>query len=111
MECPRCGGDLTTFALGGEKATAVVCESCGFSGVPASHRYEGGEPESWDRAMERFESENLSAERTCLIGREAGVRIPFDEPDAETKPGIDIDDFEATVTVAASLDAGAEDES
>ena len=110
MECPRCGGNLMTFAVGGTEATAVVCESCGFSGVPASHRYEGGDPESWDRAMERFDSENPSAERTCLIGREEGIRIPFDDSDSETESGIDIADLEETVTVAASLDSGSEEE-
>lgn len=110
MECPRCGGNLTTFALGGAKATAVVCESCGFSGVPASHRYEDGDPESWDRAIERFDSDRPSAERTCLIGRQEGVRVPIDEPDSETESRVDIDDFEETVSVAASLDEGSEDE-
>lgn len=109
MECPRCGGNLETFAVEGAEATAVVCESCGFSGVPASHRHEGGEPESWDRAIERFDSNRPSPERTCLIGRQEGVRVPIDEPDSETGSRVDIDDFEETVSVAASLEAGAED--
>ncbi|WP_275883489.1 hypothetical protein [Halorhabdus sp. BNX81] len=110
MECPRCGGNLETFAVGGTEATAVVCDSCGFSGVPASHRYEGAAPESWDRAMERFENENLSTEHTCLVVREEGVRVPVDDPDFETESRVDIDDFEETVTVAASLHTKSENE-
>ena len=111
MKCPRCGGNLSTFALGGANATAVVCESCGFSGVPASHRPEGGEPESWDRAIERFDSDRPSAERTCSIGRQEGVRVPVEDPDSETASRVDIDDFEETVSVAASLEAGTKNES
>ncbi|CCQ32450.1 hypothetical protein HTIA_0300 [Halorhabdus tiamatea SARL4B] len=88
----------------------MVCESCGFSGVPASHRYEGGEPESWDRAIERFDSDRPSAERTCRIGRQEGIRVPVVEPDPETESRVDIDDFEETVSVAASLEARPEDE-
>lgn len=111
MECPRCGGTLTTFAFGGAEAAAVVCESCGFSGVPATHRYEGRDTESWDRAMERFDNERPSAERTCLIGRQAGIRVPTEEQDAEAGSRVQVEDFEETVSVGASLDAGSKDES
>ncbi|WP_135663599.1 hypothetical protein [Halorhabdus rudnickae] len=103
MECPRCGKDLATFAIEGTEATAVVCESCGFSGVPASHRHEDSETETWDRAMKRFESEQLPPEATCLIGREDGVSIPNDGSDSETGSGTTMAEL-GTVTVAASLD-------
>lgn len=53
MECPRCGGSLTTFTLAGSRAT--VCESCEYVGVPADHRPEPhDESESWQEALERF---------------------------------------------------------
>lgn len=56
MECPRCEGPLTTYAL--EGARAVVCEDCEYVGVPADLRPAGeGEEESWDDALDRFRSE------------------------------------------------------
>ncbi|MFB6095790.1 MAG: hypothetical protein ABEJ74_00185 [Haloferacaceae archaeon] len=52
MECPRCGGVLTTFTLG--EARAVVCESCEYVGVPIDHQPPPGEEgESWDEVLER----------------------------------------------------------
>lgn len=60
--------------------------------------------------MERFENENLSTEHTCLVVREEGVRVPVDDPDFETESRVDIDDFEETVTVAASLHTKSENE-
>lgn len=52
MDCPRCGGSLVTYALGEEQT--AVCESCGYVGVPADHRTQGTDPESWDEALRRF---------------------------------------------------------
>lgn len=53
MECPRCGDPLTRYVLGGREA--VVCESCGYIGVPVEHHGELREIESWDDAIARFE--------------------------------------------------------
>jgi hypothetical protein len=55
MECPRCGEELTTFTLDGNRS--VVCEACEYVGVPADHHVDRGEGESWDEALERFHGE------------------------------------------------------
>ena len=52
MECPRCGGQLETYSLDGEKA--VGCGSCGYVGVDVEHYREPDDAESWDEALERF---------------------------------------------------------
>lgn len=54
-DCPRCDGELTTFTLG--KATAFECESCGYVGVEADHTGEPSRIETWEEAMQRYESE------------------------------------------------------
>jgi len=51
-ECPRCGSELTTFALAG--AEAIACDDCGFVGVEADHSGEPRVVESWEQALERF---------------------------------------------------------
>lgn len=75
MDCPRCGGDLVSYELEGEEA--VVCEGCGYVGVPADHRPEGEEPETWTRALRRFR-ERHRAEREA-----GGERVAL-EVDGET---------------------------
>lgn len=52
MECPRCNGPVESFTLG--EATAVVCETCGYVGIPTDHRVVSGSSESWEEALERF---------------------------------------------------------
>lgn len=48
--CPRCGGDLTTYALG-ERET-VMCEACGYSGVAVEHT--AGGRDAWKAAVDRL---------------------------------------------------------
>lgn len=55
-DCPRCGGDLTTFALAGVEA--FTCEACGYVGVEADHSGEPTAVESWDDALRRFNEES-----------------------------------------------------
>lgn len=52
MECPRCDGPVEAYTL--EGTTAVVCQECGYVGVPADHRSVADSSESWDEAIERF---------------------------------------------------------
>ncbi|WP_248897927.1 hypothetical protein [Haloplanus halobius] len=52
MDCPQCGGTLTTYALDGQEAS--VCEDCGYVGIPAEHRGDSRHVESWDDALRRF---------------------------------------------------------
>lgn len=52
MDCPQCGGTLTTYALSGREAS--VCEDCGYVGIAAEHRGESRRVESWDDALRRF---------------------------------------------------------
>jgi hypothetical protein len=99
MNCPRCDGTLATFAVEATGKSAVVCESCGFAGVAASHEAEGNEVESWDRAIRRFEETGLSPDRTCQTGRTDAVSVPTDDADPEVDP----ERFEESVAVAAAL--------
>jgi len=99
MNCPRCDGTLVTFAVQATDESAVVCESCGFAGVAASHEAEGNEVESWDRAIRRFEETGLSPDRTCQTGRTDAVSVPTDDADPEVDP----ERFEESVAVAAAL--------
>jgi hypothetical protein len=60
MECPRCAGLLTIYAL--EDARAVVCEECEYVGVPADlSPASDDEQESWDDALNRFHSEKTGS--------------------------------------------------
>jgi hypothetical protein len=52
MDCPQCGGELATYALGGREAS--VCEDCGHVGIAAEHRGGPRSVESWDDALRRF---------------------------------------------------------
>lgn len=54
MDCPQCEGEgtLTTFTDG--EREAVVCEDCGYVGIPADHSGEGREVETWADAVDRF---------------------------------------------------------
>jgi DNA-directed RNA polymerase subunit M/transcription elongation factor TFIIS len=52
MDCPQCGGTLSTYALRGREAS--VCEDCGYVGIDAEHRGEARRVESWNDALRRF---------------------------------------------------------
>lgn len=54
--CPRCGGDLSTYALGDRRR--VVCEACGYTGVNVKLSNNSGEDESWDDALDRFSDDS-----------------------------------------------------
>lgn len=102
MRCPRCNGGLTTYTVEASDRSAVVCESCGFAGVPASHRPERTDDESWEQAVEQFDRTALPPERTCRIRRTEGVTPPT----ADTRSAIDLDQFEESVAVATALRGG-----
>lgn len=99
MDCPRCGGSLATFAVEATGKSAVVCESCGFAGVAASHEPEESDVESWERAIERFEAAGVPLDRSRRTRRADAVSVPTDDPDS----GVDADALEESVTVAAAL--------
>lgn len=99
MHCPRCEGTLMTFAVEVTGASAVICESCGFAGVPASHRSENGEIESWEKAIERFDETVLPPERTCRTERDDAVQAPI----GDSSRTLDSARLDESVSVAASL--------
>ena len=103
MRCPRCNGTLATFAVEATGRSAVVCESCGFAGIPASHRPERTDGESWERAVAQFDRTALPPERTCRVRRAEGIALPT----ADASPAIDPDRLEESVTVATALGDGA----
>jgi transcription initiation factor TFIIIB Brf1 subunit/transcription initiation factor TFIIB len=101
MDCPRCGGVLATFAVEATGESAVVCDSCGFVGVAASHEQEESNVESWDQAIERFEAAGVPLDRTRQVRRADAVSVPTS--DSGSGSGVDADTFEESVTVAAAL--------
>lgn len=99
MHCPRCGGELATFTLAATDESAVTCEACGFVGIPASHRPEQVDLDSWEQALEAFDDAEHSPERTCEVGRAAAVSAPT----ADEEPEIDPERLEEPVAVATAL--------
>jgi hypothetical protein len=68
MDCPQCGGGVASYVLDGREA--VVCESCGYVGIPADHHGDGPTAgESWDDALRRYHEQHPP------VGR-AGARVP-----------------------------------
>jgi hypothetical protein len=111
MRCPRCDDPLTTYALGGGEDAAVVCETCGYADVPASHYSDADPPETWDDALERFE--DGAGEFVAALQRTASeVSVP--DVDSGERTTIDGDRLEeTTVSVASALrrsDDGASDD-
>jgi len=105
MDCPRCDKRLDTYAVEATSQTAVVCDGCGFAGVAASHRPEGSDPESWDRAIRRFERTEGTEDWTTETGRADGVSVPT----GDSGPDIDPDVLGESVAVAVALEGTAED--
>lgn len=106
MPCPRCGGDLVTFAIEGASATAVVCETCGYADTPASHRPEGADPESWEEAIARVGDSPRRDRVSRTVRLEGGPKPPTasetDDPTDGADAAIDPDRLEETVTVTPS---------
>ncbi|WP_146418194.1 hypothetical protein [Haloarcula hispanica] len=105
MRCPRCESDLSTYTLATADQTAIVCESCGFADISASHHNEASPPESWEFALARFnEHPDSNPGKPENTGRTPSVPIPErDEP-------IDRPEFsleQAGVAVGVSLGSAA----
>jgi transcription elongation factor Elf1 len=83
MDCPRCDDTLVTFALEASERSAVVCESCGFTGISTSHTTETEEIESWAQAMGRFADTTATPEQLCQTSRTESVTLPVEESDRE----------------------------
>ncbi|MGQ4557318.1 hypothetical protein ACT3HL_15610 [Halobellus sp. GM3] len=99
MDCPRCGTELTAYALPDTKSVAVVCDRCGFADVPASHRDELPPVESWDHAFERFERVVGSIRDGTQDVRTASVEVPTDRNDGSSEISLE----ESGVSVSAVL--------
>jgi DNA-directed RNA polymerase subunit M/transcription elongation factor TFIIS len=59
MECPRCGGTFETFTAETTGQSAVVCATCGYTDIAASHHSDSDASESWDQARERLDDTGL----------------------------------------------------
>lgn len=81
MNCPRCDDTLVTFALEVSERSAVVCESCGFTGIPASHTGDRREIESWEQAMGRFAEATDASEGLCRTSRTEAITLPAEDSD------------------------------
>ena len=82
MDCPRCDRPLDRYALGGREA--VVCEACGYIGVPVEHRGEPREVESWDDAISRFQE--VGRVEAGTVETSAADPAPGFDDDAEAEP-------------------------
>lgn len=107
MRCPRCEETLARYSLDEGEGSAVVCESCGFAGVPADHHSEGDSQESWDVALDRLEGAELLA-KTQQIARAGGVSLPDRNDTGRTT--IDADRVAETgVSATASITSDSEE--
>jgi len=70
MACPRCGGSIITFSL--RDSSEATCEDCGFVGVPADHRAEARDSESWDEALGRFRERDDAPTNEAVTLRAGG---------------------------------------
>jgi transcription elongation factor Elf1 len=84
MNCPRCDGTLVTFALEASDRSAVVCESCGFTGISASHAADERDIESWEQAMGRFADATAAPERLCQTSRTESIALPTEEDNGDS---------------------------
>jgi Zn ribbon nucleic-acid-binding protein len=50
--CPRCGDDLSTYAL--DACEAVTCDGCGYARLATDNRVETPERSSWAEALRTF---------------------------------------------------------
>lgn len=105
MPCPRCDGHLQTFVLEGTEGKAVVCESCGFTDIPAGHRPEGAQIESWDTAVARFDGASMPPARTERTDQTGEVPTA-EESDAAIEPNR----LEETIPIAPTLGDGPDPE-
>jgi reverse gyrase len=61
MDCPRCGGSLTSYQLA--DAETVACDDCIYVGVSVDHTSKNQRPEPWTDALERFYRGQQSVEQ------------------------------------------------
>lgn len=77
MRCPRCEANLSTYTLATADQTAVICESCGFADISASHHNEDSPPESWAFALARLaQSPDSNVRKPQNMDRTPSVSIP-----------------------------------
>lgn len=95
MRCPRCDGTLETFTATMTDSSAVVCESCGFTDISASHRPETSDGESWEQAIEHLDEQRVPPARMVRRGQEVDVTTP-----AESDSSIDAKRLEDSVLVS-----------
>ncbi|MGB9951228.1 hypothetical protein ACOZ4F_02355 [Haloarcula marismortui] len=105
MWCPRCDSDLSTYTLATADQTAIVCESCGFAGISASHHTEATPPESWEFAFTRFnqhpDSNFGKPENTDRI-----PSVPIPERDEPTdQPEFSLEQAGVSVGISLGSDA------
>lgn len=94
MECPRCGGGLTVYRLGGE--SSWVCKECGSVGVETEHGSEPVRTETWEQALQRFYAQHADPDD--------GESVGPDDPDADGTDGTAPEPSPRAETAAAELD-------
>jgi len=89
MDCQRCGGAVRTFELDGHEA--LVCEDCGYLGVPVEHRVEPREDETWGEALARFRAERGGATVDDVVESDkgTGTDVAMAPTDDEASDGAD----------------------
>lgn len=116
VTCPRCGGELERYELGGRAESS--CSDCGYVGVPVDHASDRETPESWGTAIRRFKRkhEQADAEDPSPAAEsedddpeaDADDEAPEDDPEVDTDGEVSDDDPDATEDPTASADSSAE---
>jgi hypothetical protein len=85
--CPRCGGELERYELGGREGFS--CVECGYVGVSVDHVSEGAPSESWTDAIDRYQ-ETAGDERRATERRAGPTTVPRAPDDAEASPTVEV---------------------
>jgi len=90
MDCPQCGGTLSTYSY--DDREAFVCERCGYVGIEADHHGEPVEVESWTDALRRFHEEH---EESAVGSEQTLVEHVFGETGVDDVAGDESSDDES----------------
>lgn len=94
MSCPRCGGSFETFTAETTGRSAVICDSCGYTDIAASHHSEPAESESWDQARDRLVDADLPPAATFRTDQNDTT------PAADGDTGLDPERLDEPIMVA-----------
>ena len=102
MECPRCGGELTVYRLGGE--SSWVCRECGSVGVETEHGSEPARTETWEQAIQRFYAQHAGPDDGESASPDDGELTDRNDPATDETDGTALEASQRAETAATALD-------